>query len=61
MALRRAEHRVVLSDSSKFEKSALVQVCDYNDFDRLITNEMPGEALKAALDKGGIIIDVVTV
>ncbi len=60
MALKRAEHRVVLSDSSKFEKSALVQVCDYNDFDRLITNEMPGEALKAALDKGGIIIDVVT-
>ena len=61
MALRRAEHRVVLSDSSKFEKSSLVQVCDYNDFDRLITNETPGEALKAALDKGGIIIDVVTV
>ena len=61
MALNRAEHRVVLSDSSKFEKSALVQVCDYNDFDRLITNAMPDEALRAALDKGGIIIDVVTV
>ena len=60
MALRRAEHRVVLSDSSKFEKSALVQVCDYNDFDRLITEAMPGDALKAALEKGGIIIDVVT-
>lgn len=61
MALKRAEHRVVLSDSSKFEKSALVQVCDFNDFDRLITNEMPSEALKAALDRGGIIVDVVTV
>ena len=61
MALRRAEHRVVLSDSSKFERSALVQVCDYNDFDRLITNDMPGEALKAALDKGGIKVDVAAI
>ena len=60
MALNRAQHRVVLSDSSKFEKSALVQVCDYNDFDRLITEASPGIALKAALNKGGIIVDVVT-
>jgi DeoR/GlpR family transcriptional regulator of sugar metabolism len=37
-----------------------VQVCNYNDFDRLITEAMPGDALKAALEKGGIIIDVVT-
>ena len=60
-ALRQAEHRVIITDSSKFTKTALVQVCDFNDFDRLITNELPGAELIAALEKANIAITVASI
>ena len=44
MALRRASHRVMLTDASKFNQKALVKICDFKDVDRLITNAIPDEA-----------------
>ena len=60
MALQRAEHRVILSDASKFEKSSLVQVCDFDEINRLITNAMPGEALYNVLEKAGVTVSLTT-
>lgn len=60
-ALKQAEHRVIITDASKFIKTALVQVCDFNDFDRLITNELPGAELIAALEKANIAITVASI
>ena len=60
-ALKQAEHRVIITDSSKFSRTALVQVCDFNDFDRLITNELPGAELIAALEKANIAITVASI
>ena len=57
-ALKQAEHRVIITDSSKFTKTALVQVCDFNDFDRLVTNEMPNQELTLALEKAGVAISL---
>lgn len=57
-ALKQADHRVIMTDSSKFTKTALVQVCDFNEFDRLITNEMPDQELAVALEKAGVAISL---
>ena len=58
MALSRAEHRAVLTDSSKFGKSALVNVCTLDGVDRLITERLPDEALAKALNAANVQLDV---
>ncbi len=58
MAFRNAQHRVVLSDSTKFGKTGLVRVCGFNEFDRLVTDALPEEAMKQALMQAGVAIDV---
>lgn len=57
MALSRAEHRVVLTDSSKFGKTALVNVCGLNGVDRLITEQLPDQKLAEALREANVLID----
>lgn len=57
-ALKQADHRVIMTDSSKFTKTALVQVCDFHEFNRLITNEMPSQELTMALEKAGVAISL---
>ncbi len=59
MALKRATHRVMLSDASKFGQKALVKICDFKDVDRLITNANPGEDLSNALKVSSVEINVV--
>ncbi len=61
MALSRADHRVILSDSSKFGKTALVKVCEFSEINRLIAEASPDAALSAALDAAGVAINIVTV
>ena len=58
MALSRAEHRVILSDASKFDKTALVKVCEFSEINRLITNQLPPPALSAALESAGVTVDI---
>lgn len=60
MALSRAEHRVILSDSSKFGKTALVKVCEFSEINRLITDQLPDAILGAALEAAGVSINLTT-
>ncbi len=60
MALSRADHRVILSDSSKFGKTALVKVCAFTEINRLITDAQPDAALSAILDQSGVTVNIVT-
>lgn len=57
-ALMRADNRVILSDSSKFGKTALVKVCDFSLINRLVTNANPDPALSAALAGAGVVVTV---
>jgi DeoR family transcriptional regulator, glycerol-3-phosphate regulon repressor len=59
MALSRADHRVILTDSSKFHKTALVKICAFTDINRLITEAAPEPTLAAALNDAGIIVNIV--
>jgi len=61
MALSRADHRVILSDSSKFGKTALVKVCAFSEINRLITDALPDAALSAVLDQSGVTVNIVEV
>jgi len=58
MVLSRGENRIVLSDSSKFGRTALIKVCDYDGIDRLVTEAAPPPGLTAALASAGVSIDV---
>lgn len=57
MALSRAEHRVVLTDASKFGKTALVNVCGFDGVDRLITEQLPNGKLADALGHANVQVD----
>ena len=58
MALSRADQRIILSDSSKFGKTALVKVCEFTEISHLVTNAMPDAALLQALDHAGVTVIV---
>jgi DeoR family transcriptional regulator, glycerol-3-phosphate regulon repressor len=57
-ALGIADQRIVLSDSTKFGKSALVKVCGFNKINRLITDAEPPPELAAPLRSAGVIVSV---
>ncbi len=61
MAISRADHRVILSDSSKFGKTALVKMCEFSEINRLITDATPDATLTNVLDAAGVTINVVSV
>lgn len=58
MALSRSDSRIILSDSSKFGKTALVKVCDFSEINRLYSDEMPPPDLLAAVEKAGVKLHV---
>ncbi len=58
MVLSRGENRIMLSDSSKFGRTALIKVCDYDGIDRLVTEAAPPPGLAAALASAGVSVDV---
>lgn len=59
MALQCGERRVILTDHSKFSRTALIKVCDFSDFDLLVTDAPPPADLAAALAKAGARWEVV--
>ncbi len=59
MALSRSDSRIILSDTGKFGKTALVKVCDFSEINQLFTDGMPPPDLAAALDKAGVRLHVV--
>lgn len=58
MALSRSDSRIILSDSSKFGKTALVKVCDFSDINWLYTDAVPPADLADALSKHGVELTV---
>ncbi len=58
MLLSRGEKRHVLTDSSKFGQRALIKVCEFADFDSLITEAAPPADLGAVLAEADVTIDV---
>jgi DeoR family transcriptional regulator, glycerol-3-phosphate regulon repressor len=60
MAICRADHRVILSDSSKFGKTALIKMCEFSEINRLITDAQPNPELSAVLDEAGVTINIVS-
>jgi len=59
MVLSRGENRIMISDSSKFGKTALIKVCDFKDINRLITDGIPDDKLSTALQAAGVSVNVV--
>jgi DeoR family glycerol-3-phosphate regulon repressor len=58
MVLSRGENRTILTDCSKFDRIALIKVCEFEDFDRLVTDAAPPSALASRLAAAGIAVDV---
>jgi DeoR family transcriptional regulator, glycerol-3-phosphate regulon repressor len=58
MALSRSDSRIILTDATKFGKTALVKVCDFSEVNRLICDAVPPPDLLAALQKANVTIAV---
>jgi len=54
MALSRSDSRIILTDATKFGKTALVKVCDFSEVNRLICDLAPSPDLATALQKAGV-------
>jgi DeoR family glycerol-3-phosphate regulon repressor len=57
--LSRGERRVVVSDHSKFDRTALVKVCDFSNIDVLVTDRLASDAITEALARSGTELSVV--
>jgi DeoR family transcriptional regulator, glycerol-3-phosphate regulon repressor len=60
VALARADHRVIISDSSKFKKTSMVRVCGFKDINRIITDAAPDPVLSDVLTQAGVEINIAT-
>lgn len=50
-----AEQTIVLMDSSKFEKSGLIRVCDWSEVDVLVSDKVP-DGIAAELEHGHVLL-----
>ena len=57
-ALSCAEHRVLLTDSSKFGRSALVKVCGFEDLSKLVTDVRPDTDMMEQLTRANVAVMV---
>ena len=58
MALSRSDSRIILTDATKFGKTALVKVCDFSEVNRLICDLAPPPDLATALQKANVSVTV---
>jgi len=56
--LRQGRRRLVVTDHSKFGRSALVTVCGFDAFDELVTDREPPEDIAARLQASGVACSV---
>jgi len=54
--LARGENRIMVTDSSKFGRAALVRVCDFDAIDAVVTEKAPPADLAAVMEAAGISI-----
>lgn len=52
--LARGDNRMIVTDHSKFDRTALVEVCGFDGFDALVTDRAPPPALAEVLDAHGV-------
>ncbi len=52
--LRQGRRRLVVTDHSKFGRSALVNVCGFDAFDELVTDQEPPDEIAARLSASGV-------
>jgi len=58
--LTRSTRKIILCDSTKFDRMSLVNIATLSEFDTLITDQAPPSALSAALSKAGVEVLVAT-
>lgn len=58
--LRRSSLRVVLCDSSKFQRISLVRIASLQDFDVLVTDAAPPPAIASALSDANVKVEIAT-
>ena len=58
--LRRSSLRVVLCDSSKFQRISLVRIGALQDFDVLVTDAAPPPAIASALNDANVKVEIAT-
>ncbi len=58
MVLRCGQQRTVVTDHSKFTRSALVKVCDFDEFDLLVTDARPPSAIIERLEASSTALEV---
>lgn len=58
--LRQGRRRLVVTDHTKFARSALVTVCRFDALDELVTDAAPPDEIAAALSHDGVICTVAT-
>jgi DeoR family transcriptional regulator, glycerol-3-phosphate regulon repressor len=54
--LRRGSSRVVVTDHTKFMRSALVKVCDLTEIDMIVTDKAPPEELAQAFEAANVTV-----
>jgi DeoR family glycerol-3-phosphate regulon repressor len=57
-ALTCADNRVLLTDATKFGRTALVKVCGFEDLSRLVTNVLPDPAMMQVLTRANVAVTV---
>lgn len=58
MVLSRGERRIILTDSSKFGRCALIRVCNFEQIDCIVTERPPPADLGAALEAANVTVDM---
>ena len=56
--LRRSSQKILLCDSTKFQRMSLVQIADFSGVDRLICDAEPPPEIGAALRMAGVTVEV---
>jgi DeoR family glycerol-3-phosphate regulon repressor len=59
MVLSRGNHRIVVTDASKFGRRGLISVCPFSDVTHLFTNAAPADDIGSALTAAGSDLTVV--
>ncbi len=57
--LKQGQTSYIVTDASKFDRRALVQVCGFDGFDGLITDATPTPEIAGQLNESGVAIEVV--
>jgi DeoR family transcriptional regulator, glycerol-3-phosphate regulon repressor len=57
-ALECADHRVLLTDASKFGRSALVKVCGFEELSEIVTDYLPDAEMMANITRANVVVTV---